>query len=202
LGICFRPWEPTLLKHYRFPAKLIDYLEHEPDRSVPSDDANCYLPFFKGKRLLLVCPFAGLLKERATRETFERVWARTGKRWFEPADVQAIEFPYGFSPSTHEQFATAIDLYEWIGARMDEREYDVAMIAAAGLGISLAVRAKLQGKIAIDLGGHLQVLFGVLGKRWKEMTWWGERYVNDAWIDMPERYKPRETRVCDDGAYW
>jgi hypothetical protein len=202
LGLCLSPGEPELLKHYRLTNKLIPYGCQEPDRSGPSDEANCYLPFFRNKRLLLVCPFASLLKERATKDTFEGVWANTGKKWFYPAGIQAVEFPYGFSPSTHARFVNAIELYEWIGARMDEHEYDVALIAAAGLGVSLAARAKRNGKIAVDLGGHLQVLFGVLGKRWKEMTWWHDRYVNGSWIDMPEQYRPKETGVCDNGAYW
>ena len=55
----------------------------------------------------MVCPFADLLGERATRETFEAVWAKTGKRWFEPASVSGIELPYGFEPATQERFATA-----------------------------------------------------------------------------------------------
>ena len=202
LGICFRPWEPQLFRHYRLPSKLIHYFEQEPDRSRPSNEGNCYLRFFRGKRLLLVCPFASLLKERFTRETFEGVWAKTGKKWFEPADVQAVEFPYGFSPSTHEKFVTAISLYDWICARMDEHDYDITLIAASGLGIPLAVHAKQRGKIAIELGGHLQVLCGVIGQRWRTQTEYGEHHFNDCWINMPERYKPKETNVCDSGAYW
>jgi hypothetical protein len=46
------------------------------------------------------------------------------------------------------------------------------------------------------------VVFGILGRRWRRWSDWQERYVTEAWIDMPERYRPEETGVCDDGAYW
>jgi hypothetical protein len=58
------------------------------------------------------------------------------------------------------------------------------------------------GKLAIDLGGHLQIVFGVVGQRWRNMSDMKEKYFNEYWIDMPVRYKPKETNVCDNGAYW
>ena len=76
------------------------------------------------------------------------------------------------------------------------------MIAAAGLSIPLAAHIKELGKVGISLGGHLQALFGVLGKRWRLSPEWQQRYINDAWIDMPPEYCPAETNVGDAGAYW
>ena len=67
--------------------------------------------------------------------------------------------------------------------------------------IPLAAAVKRLGRVAIDLGGHLQVLFGVLGKRWRASPAWMETYVNEQWMDMPARYRPTVTGVCDNGAY-
>ena len=77
----------------------------------------------------------------------------------------------------------------------------MALLGAAGLAIPLAAHIKSTGRIAIDLGGHLQVLFGVKGKRWREDPVWPQRYFNDAWIDMPAAYRPKVIAVCDNGAY-
>lgn len=196
--------QPSLriLRHYAVPGRRIDYHDQEPDRSAPSRDDLCYLPLFAGRRLLLICPFADLLRERATRDTFEAVWAKIGKRWFAPATVESLEIPYGFDPATQARYATAIDLFEQIAAEIERKRFDVALIAAAGLAVPLAAHIKSRGGIAIDLGGHLQVLFGVLGKRWRDRRDWRERYITDAWIDMPARYRPAQTDVCDSGAYW
>ena len=76
---------------------LVDYLDQEPDRSTPSNEANCYLPFLRVKRILCISSYAEYLRERATRETFENVWSRTGKTRFYPASVDALEFPFSYT---------------------------------------------------------------------------------------------------------
>lgn len=203
IGLFGTGMETELIAHHRARGALIPYKSMEPDRSVPADDASCYLPLLRGRRLLIVAPFADLLRERATQDTFERVWSRIGKRWFHPAQVDSVEFPYGFDPATQARHLTALDLCDWICGRIDSREFDVALIAAGGLAIPLAAHIKRSGRIAISLGGHLQVLFGVLGQRWRLRESWSRRYFNDAWIDMPERYRPPHwQQLTDGGAYW
>jgi hypothetical protein len=203
-GIFSYDWEPELVKYYRLEGKLIPFQCQEPDRSSPSNEDNCYLQYFNNKKLLLICPFAELLRQRATREIFENVWSKTGKKWFYPAQVDSLEFPYGFERATQEKYATAIDLFESIKTEIDQRDFDIALISASGLAIPIASYIKNIGKIGIDLGGHQQVLFGVIGKRWKESRSenWQEKYFNEHWIEMPEKYKPTRADVCDKGAYW
>ena len=157
--------EIELVARHGFRGHAIPFTDQEPDRSFPSDDSRCYLPFLRGRHVLIVCPFAGLLRERATRETFEAVWSKTGKPWFEPASVQALELPYGYSPSTWDRYPTALDLFAEVRGRMNALDYDAALIGAGLLGSMLAVAAKERGRDAISLGGHLQILFGVNGKR-------------------------------------
>ena len=203
IGVFGTRIEPALAEFHRLPGALIPYKCMEPDRSSPADDAACYLPLFRDKRLLIVAPFAGLLRERANERTFEGVWARTGKRWFHPSSVESVEFPYGFDPATQVRFPTALGLCDWICARVDAVQFDVALIAAGGLAIPIAAHIKRSGRIGISLGGHLQVLFGVLGQRWRTRESWADRYFNDAWIDMPERYRPPNwAQLTDGGAYW
>ena len=194
--------ERGVLWHYDLPGRLIRYVDQEPDRSIPDRPEQCYLPALAGKRVLLICPFARLLQERATQAIFEGVWKRTGKRWFAPASVEALEFPYGFDRATHARYTDVFELFDDIVSRMRRCQFDVALIAAAALGIPLASAAKAEGKVAISLGGHLQALFGVVGKRWREDPEWAERYFNEWWMDMPAGYKPADSHVCDAGSYW
>jgi hypothetical protein len=202
LGVCFYPGELEIIRYYGLKNKFLYYPQQEPDRSSPSDVNNCYLQYFRDKRLLIVCPFAELLKQRATKEIFEGVWSKTGKKWFYPKSVEALEFPYGFSAETHKTYRTVFDLFDDTKAKLHRKEFDVALIAAAGLAIPIASYIKSKGKIAIDLGGHLQIIFGVIGQRWRNLDDWKRDYFNEYWIDMPVKYKPKETAVCDNGAYW
>jgi len=191
----------SLFAHFEIQKPLVDFRLLEPDRSLSAADERCYLPLFRDRKIIIICPFADLLAERANQQTFERVWAKTGKRWFQPAGVEGLELPYGFDVMTQARYTTSIALYEAILVELQRREFDVALIAAAGLAVPLAAAVKSMGRIALDMGGHLQVLFGVIGKRWRESPEW-QQYFNEAWIDMPERYRPTRSDVCDNGAYW
>jgi hypothetical protein len=194
------PSDDELFRHHGLRGEPIDYLDHEPDRSRPADEARCWLPLLRGRRVLLVCPFAELLRERATRETFEAVWSKTGKPWFEPAHVDAVEFPYGYGRETQERFGTALGLFADLRTRVEEREFDVALLAAGPLGALLAAAVKRRDGVAIALGGHLQVLFGVSGRRWRERVEWQREYFNAAWIELPVRYRPEAGETYAD--YW
>ncbi len=184
------------------PGAVMYYTDQEPDRSIPARPELCYLPALEGLRVLIVSPFAELLARRANAETFEAVWRKTGKRWFNPASVDALEFPYGFEPATQQKYGSPNRLLDEILGRIDERAFDVALIGAAGYAIPIAAHIRQKGRIAIDLGGHIQVLFGVLGNRWRSSPEWMEAYVNEAWIDMPAQYQPTVADVCDRHAYW
>ena len=194
--------EKAIVQDYSLKNKLIYYLDQEPDRSIPSNRQNCYLQYLRGKKVLIICPFAELLSQRADQLIFEGVWSRTGKQWFFPERVDSLEFPYGFSGETHQQYSNAIELFEHIKAKIQEKDFDVALIGAAGLAIPIAAFIKSLGKVSIDLGGHLQVLFGVIGQRWRNREDWRQKYFNEWWIDMPAQYIPQEGDVCDKGAYW
>jgi len=201
LGICYYPGEVELLTYYALSNKLIHYCDQEPDQSSPSNEHSCYLPFFRDRILVIICPFGEILKERATQEIFEGVWSKSGKRWFYPKSVSALEFPYGFSRETQKVYPTVFELFDYITGRLHQIDFDVALIAAAGLAIPIASHIKDMGKVAIDLGGHLQIIFGVVGQRWRN-TDGLKQVLTDHWIDMPAKYKPKETDVCDHGAYW
>jgi hypothetical protein len=190
------PLEAEILSHHQPPGRPMWFDDQEP----PLDpEAPCWLEHLRGRRVLLVCPFAGVLAERARGDLYERVWERVGKRWFEPASIEHLEFPYGFDPATHERYETALDLLADLAARTDAAEADCVLIAAGGLGLPLAAYVKRTGGTAISLGGHLQVLFGVHGERWLARREW-ESVINDAWIGVPERYRP-DPALTDEN-YW
>jgi len=196
----FWPRDEELFSFHGIRGERIDYLDQEPDRSSPARDDRCWLPLLHGRNVLLVAPFAELLRERATRETFEAVWSNTGKPWFEPASVDAVEFPYGYARTTQERYATVLDLYAELRERVAARAFDVALVAGGPLGLLVAADVKRRGAIAVSLGGHLQVLFGVSGSRWRERPEWRRDYFNNAWIELPAHYRPEPGET--DADYW
>jgi len=202
LGLFGALSEPIIIEHYALNVPVMSFRDQEPDRSIPNNPALCYLQFFRDQRILIVTSQADILVERANKETFEAVWRKTGKPWFYPTSVEALSFPYGWSPQAQAQYGNSLRLFETLAANMSKREFDVALIAAGGLGIPLASAAKKVGKIGISLGGHLQALFGVIGRRWREQEEWLKNYVTDAWIDMPDPRSDWSVTGADRGAYW
>jgi hypothetical protein len=202
LGVDVAALRPTLdvLRFHDVGAAVMDYIEQEPDRSSPARAERCFTPGLGGKRVLLVSPYAEALQRQANQATFDAVWRKTGKRWFDPAAIDALEFPYGFARETQQRYASCLDLLAEIERRIDAHDYDVALIGAGALGVPLATFVRSRGKVGLSLGGSLQVLFGVVGKRWRDRPDWHERYFTDAWIDVPAHYRPDFSETDED--YW
>lgn len=85
--------------------------------------------------------------------------------------------------------------------QMDSREYDIALIGCGGYGLSLAAHAKRQGKKAVHIGGALQLLFGIMGRRWEGLDFPTKpRFEN--WVrPLPEETPGKQERV-EGGCYW
>jgi hypothetical protein len=104
---------------------------------------------------------------------------------------------------TQKKFGDILNLYEYICQKIDPKNFDIAMIAAGALAIPIASYIKSKKKTALSLGGHLQVLFGVKGARWRDDPTWINQYFNEAWVDMPKNYHPHnKSYLTDRGAYW
>ena len=205
LGLFGAAQEIKLINDFRIDCKLLNYLDTEPDRSIPGNPELCYLPLFKNKKVLLVAPFAALLMERANQSDFENVWCKIGKKWFFPESISAVEFPYSYvtEVKTHQQFGTSLNLYNHICDRIKNESFDIALIAAGALGIPLAAFVKSIGRIGLSLGGHRQAIFGIAGKRWKDDQFYADNYINEFWIDVPGLYHPQNKELLtDSGAYW
>lgn len=202
VGLFRHPIERELIARHQLLVNFIDYEHQEPDRSIPAHEENCYLPAFRDKRVLIISPFASTMVENARQDRFEAVWAKTGKSWFFPKSVISLELPYGVAPETRKRYQSTNELFDELCEKISRIDFDVALIGAAGLNIPLVSHLKQQGKVAIALGGHLQVVFGVLGKRWRDRKDWVENYVTDAWIPVPDRYHLQDKFACDQGAYW
>ncbi len=205
LGIFQAEQESSIISNNELKSKFIPYQQSEPDRSSPYAKANCYLPFFKGRKILFISPYAELLQFRSQQDIFEGVWAKIDGKWFFPEQVRSIEIPYSFgnSTQTHANFSDSIALYNHICVEIHKHNFDIALIAAGALALPLVSYVKNLGKVGISLGGHLQVLFGIKGGRWANDSYWQTNYFNDSWIDMPQKYHPEnKDNLTDKSAYW
>lgn len=80
-------------------------------------------------------------------------------------------------------------------------EYDVVLIACGAFGLPLGAALKDEGKIVIHMGGSLQLLFGVKGKRWENDIRFKDIITNRFISPLPQDI-PNNFEKVEEGCYW
>ena len=95
----------------------------------------------------------------------------------------------------------SIDAVDWIVSEVVRQGSRFALIGCGGIGMLVANKLKDRGVIAIVLGGAIQVLFGIKGKRWENhsviSTFW-----NEYWVSPSEAETPAGSCAIEGGCYW
>lgn len=76
-------------------------------------------------------------------------------------------------------------------------DFDIALIGAGAYGLFLADYCKQLGKIGIHIGGNVQLMFGIKGKRWDN-----QNLYNESWVRPSDEEKPDGFENIEDGCYW
>jgi hypothetical protein len=61
------------------------------------------------------------------------------------------------------------------------------------------------GKKGFHIGGVLQMMFGIIGKRWESSTQSNGKYLrlfNDHWIRPMNEEKPKYSNLVENDTYW
>jgi hypothetical protein len=150
-----------------------------------------------GKRVLVVHPFAA---------TIERQYHENRQRLFHdplllPAfDLITVAPPQTLAPAT-AGFGDWQAAYEHLLAQVSSHHFDCALIGCGGYGLPLAAAVKAMGKQAIHLGGALQLLFGIRGRRWDADPQFAQLF-NAAWVRASDLETPVAAQAVDGGCYW
>jgi hypothetical protein len=153
-----------------------------------------WMEALQGKRVLVVSPFETTINEQIPR--LAEVWPRAS--WMRGARFTCVKFPYLIDAECDEAWW---EVYDRIALIISRAEYDVALFGCGGLGLPFTQVAKSAGRVGLHLGGHLQLIFGVYGRRHLEQEWHA-KHINEAWV------RPRALEVAnsasrvESGCYW
>ena len=86
--------------------------------------------------------------------------------------------------------------------KIDNVDFDIALIGCGAYGMNLAAHIKRRGKIAIHMAGWTQMLFGIYGNRWIEDRPEYTKYINSYWIRPSENEKPFGAEKIENACYW
>lgn len=155
----------------------------------------------KGKNVLIVHPFeASIRKQYATcRKTLFNIPEILPD--FKLKTFKAIQTSANCNDN---RFNTWFDALDYMYDKIIDIEFDIAIIGCGAYGFPLAARLKRSGKVAIHMGGVLQILFGIKGNRWETHSRFDyvKKLFNDSWIYPLKEDQPSEARTIENGCYW
>jgi hypothetical protein len=160
-----------------------------------------------GKKVLVVHPFAELI-EKQYRENREKLFDNPDVLpQFELQTLKAVQSLGGEDNGFRDWF----EALQWMEDEIDKRDYDICLIGCGAYGFPLAAHVKRQGKKAVHLGGALQLLFGIRGKRWDDPNYGIQEFgkqntykglFNQYWVYPGQQDKPECANNVENGCYW
>lgn len=191
IGLWNDKYELFTVKNYAREAKGMELWCLEPYYDL----SNSWTHHLKGKKVLIVSPFAEAIKSRSTHRQYlfdKQFWPEC--EWIPFKAVQTI------SGTKDERFGDWFDALDFMVSEMKKIDFDIAILGCGAYGFPLASEIKNMGKQAIHLGGATQILFGVRGKRWDNSSL--NVYYNEHWVYPSENEKPKGFGNVENGCYW
>lgn len=190
----FRPLFPN--------AEIINFISLDPFWSKTP-----WTKTLENKRVLVVHPFCEEIQYQYNNNR-ERIHKKKDiLPLFYLDTIKAVQ-----SIGGNSEFESWFEALKYMEDEIDKRDYDVCLIGCGAYGLPLAAHVKRMGKQAIHMGGSLQLLFGIRGKRW-ETREYGKSFFNDSvgrypslmnnyWIRPYSSSFFRGAEMVEGGCYW
>lgn len=163
--------------------------------------------YLQGKKVLVIHPFDSLIKSQYTQR----------KHLFKNPEILP-DFDLKVIPAVQSLGGHCKDYPDWFAAldsmkeKINNTDFDICLIGCGAYGLPLAAHCKRIGKKAIHLGGVLQLMFGIRGKRW-DLVGYGVNgkyklphdytyLYNDYWIRPTPQYTPKNSTEVEGSSYW
>lgn len=154
----------------------------------------------EGKNVLVIHPFAKTIESQYIKR--ELLFKDNLLPSFDLQTIQAIQSIAG----NQTQFADWFEALDYMKLEIDKRDYDICLIGCGAYGFPLAAHVKRMGKKAIHMGGSLQLLFGIKGKRWENPNYNPiynyAQLMNEKWVYPGDEEKPQNAASVEGGCYW
>lgn len=182
--------------------------EYLPKNYVGTNLEGFYAPFLwqnpwtkalKDKKVLVIHPFTESIKKQYQKREFLFSNNEVLPEFKELILVKAVQTIAG---TQNNDFETWFDALDFMKNEISSKDFDIALIGCGAYGLPLAAHVKRMGKIAIQLAGWTQMLFGIYGNRWIEDQKEYAHFVNEHWTRPNETEKPKHSAIVENGCYW
>lgn len=151
----------------------------------------------KDKRILVIHPFVDSIRKQyiVRNKIFQN---QEILPQFKTIDfVKAVQSNAG-AVSGFKDWSSA---YEHMCIEISKKDFDIAIIGAGAYSLPLSAYIKKIGKIAIQMSGATQILFGIKGMRWDNHSVISKFY-NEFWIRPSIDETPPKIDKVEGGSYW
>jgi hypothetical protein len=193
--------EQVSLKQWKFQGIQVPLRSLEPYYVEPSEQ---WTQCLSGHRVAVISSFTKTMQKQLAKK--DMVWTPTNQ--VIPDDVHWSWVQTGYSPDIakgHNEWPPGIKSWshavEYAVSEVIDQGARFALIGCGGLSMPIAKALKDRGVIAIVLGGAIQVLFGIKGRRWEnhEII---SKFWNDSWTYPSKDEIPQNAHVIEGGCYW
>jgi len=159
----------------------------------------------EGKKVLVVHPFAQTIEKQYKKRKL--LFKNNLLPQFEIKTIKAVQSIAG----AKTEFTDWFEALEYMKSEIDKVDYDICLIGCGAYGFPLAAHVKRRGKKSFHLGGSLQLLFGIRGRRWDiyhkidEVRNMGLDYrtlFNEHWVYPSDGEKPKNAMKVERACYW
>lgn len=158
-----------------------------------------WMKALEGKKVLVIHPFKESIEEQYTKRNLLFDNADCLPQ-FELKVIKAVQSIAG-EPC---EFNSWFDALAYMKSEIDKTDFDVAIIGCGAYGLPLAGYVKEIGKKAVFMGGGLQLIFGIKGKRW-ESQYENPCYrnlFNQYWVYPKAKETPSASKKVENACYW
>ncbi len=163
----------------------------------------------KGKKVLVVHPFDFTIKHQYKKRT-DLFMEEDILPDYELITLKAVQS----AADIQVPFKDWFEALAYMEKQISEIDFDICLLGCGAYGLPLAAHVKRLGKKAIHIGGGLQLLFGIKGKRWEDESYLSlynipelatnsyKSLYNDGWIKPLDEDTPKEAFKVDGACYW
>ena len=196
-------WEFWKLEDFLFKRVTSDIELVSLDNLMPIGSEYSWTASLAGKKVLVVHPFAETIRAQFQRR--EKIFNNSS---FLPSfDLTVVPAVQSIGDNSKTVgFGDWFDALESMKAQIRRADFDIALIGAGAYGLFLAREVKKMDRTSIQIGGALQLLFGIIGKRWSEPHSPDAAnvlpHVNEFWVSPQKSETPSGAEKVEGGCYW
>lgn len=160
--------------------------------------SNPWTEALRGMKVLVIHPYSKLIDEQYKKR--DRLFVNPDVLLeFDLVTYQAVQ-----SMGGNDAYDNWIEALKSMQSDISKIDFDIALIGCGAYGMPLGafIKSTLHKK-AIHMGGSLQILFGIKGKRWESESYdYQHKLYNKYWVRPTDDLKPKNYKNVEDGCYW